>query len=301
MMNPSKENVATRRLKRWWAVGVIAAFGAAATGVQAGNLWLTGHDAELHCDGAGPQCDYFGIAANFVRQSAPTKTLPILVLDSGTEVTNSLNGATAKGHNSVEGAGNAFPFTVVGPSTPAFATTPLTTANWSAIIIASDSTCGGCDNSTSDIAAINGRASELQAFFSAGGGILYLAGADNSATYYNSVPIPATGVAVAGPFTLTSVGTSLGLTSTDVNCCATHNSFTLPAAGSGLQVAETDSAGNAETLVASGATICPGGICGGGGVSVASPVPTMGEWAMIAMASLLAAMGLVQLRRRRLR
>jgi hypothetical protein len=273
----------------------------ASTGVHAGNLWLTGHDAELHCDGTGgAQCHYFGIAVNFVRQGAPTKTLPILVLDSDGQVAASLGATEVKALNSVEGAGNAYAFTVVDPSSAAFTTTPLTTANWSMIVIASDSTCGGCDNTVADITAINARTAEIQAFFTAGGGLLYFAGAANRATYYNSVPIPATGVAVAAPFTVTSVGAALGLTSIDVNCCATHNSFSLPAAGSGLQVAETDSLGNAETLIAAGAVICPGGICGGGGgPTVFVPVPTLGEWAMIVMAGMLAMIGLIQLRRRR--
>ncbi len=130
---------------------------------------------------------------------------------------------------------------------------------------------------------------------------MYLAGAENRATYYASVPIPATAVAVAAPFTITPVGAGLGLTDADANCCATHNSFSLPPPGSALQVAETDTAGNAETLIAAGAVICPGGICGGGGGLPTEPVqiPTMSEWAMIAMIGLLALTGWIQYRRRR--
>ncbi len=268
---------------------------------NAGNLWLTGHDADVLCAGSGSQCAYFGIAANFVRQGAPTKTLPILVLDSGAQVASSLNGAVSKSKNTIEGAGNSFPFTVVDPSSPAFATTPLSTANWSAIIIASDSTCGGCDNTVADITAINARTAELQAFFTAGGGLLYLAGANNRATYYTSVPVPATGVAVAGPFTVTAIGTGLGLTNADANCCATHNSFSLPGLGSPLQVAETDSTGNAETLIATGAGVCSGSLCGGGGGAAAvEEVPTLSEGMMVAMIALLAMAGWLQLRRRRL-
>lgn len=271
----------------------------AAFSAQAGNLWLTGHDADFHCDGSGgSQCNYFGIAANFVRQSAPTKTLPILVLDSGSEVANSLNATEAKARNTVEGAGAAFPFTVVDPTSPAFATTPINVANFSAIIIASDSSCGGCDNDAADIAAINARTSEIQAFFTAGGGLLYLAGASNRATYYASVPIPTTGVAVSAPFTVQPPGAALGLTTSDVNCCATHNSFSLPPAGSALVVAETDSAGFAETLIATGASICTGGICGAGGEVALLPVPTMSEWSMIVMALLIASFGWMSLRRR---
>lgn len=276
------------------ALAAVAAFPA-----YAGNLVLTGHDMELHCSG-GAGCNNFGVVVNFVRQGAPTKTLPILVLDSGTETATALGMAATMSHNGVEGAGNAFPFTVVDPSSAAFATTPLSVSNWSAIIIASDSTCGGCDNTVADITAINARTSEIQAFFSAGGGLLYLAGADNRATYYASVPIPATGLAVAPPFTVTSAGLSLGLNMTESNCCATHNSFSLPAAGSPLQVAETDSAGNAETLFASGAAICSGTLCGGGGSGPpVVQVPTLSQWALMAMVALLFASGWVQLRRRR--
>jgi hypothetical protein len=290
------ENAFRERLVRLLGVVALPVLGFVAVDAQAGNLWLTGHDAELHCDGTGgAQCNYFGIAANFVRQGAPTKTLPVLVLDSGTQVQNSLNSNEAKAKNTVEGAGSAIPFTVVDPSSAAFPTTPLSVANWSAIIIASDSTCGGCDNDTADIAAINARTAELQAFFSAGGGLLYLAGAGNRATYYASVPIPATGVAVAAPFTVQPAGAALGLTSADVNCCATHNSFALPAPGSALVVAETDSAGAAETLIVSGGSICGGAICGGGaGVAV----PTLSDWALVTMGALLLLVGAAFLRRR---
>ena len=287
---------ASLKLCSLFLVGLTGA--AVSLSAQAGNLWLTGHDADFHCNGGGSQCSYFGIAANFVRQSAPTRTLPILVLDSGGQVAASLNGAIAQSKNTVEGVGNPYPFTVVDPTAPAFVTTPINVATWSAIIIASDSTCGGCDNDLADIAAINARTTEIQSFFSAGGGLLYLAGADNRATYYASVPIPATGVAVSAPFTVQPPGAALGLTSADVNCCATHNSFSLPPPGSALVVAETDSAGFAETLIATAASVCPGGICSGPGGSAAE-IPTVSEWGMIATIMLLATFGWLGIRRRR--
>jgi hypothetical protein len=163
---------------------------------------------------------------------------------------------------------------VVDPA--AFATKPLNTATYSAIAIASDSSCGGCDlnasGGTEDSDLINARSAEIQAFFNAGGGLLYLAGAlhgdgDPSTgpdSYYSSVPLPASGKPVSPPFTLTDVGKALGLTDDDANCCATHNSFSFPPAGSGLQVAETDSAAPpfAETLIAKG-KIGTGGFTGG--------------------------------------
>jgi hypothetical protein len=162
----------------------------------AGNLWLTGHDMDFHCSG-GAGCNTFGIALNFVRQGAPTKTLPVLVLDEGGQVAASAANPVATARNTVEGAGVPFPVTVVNPTSAAFATTVISTANFSAIVIASDSTCGGCDNTVASITAINARTADIQAFFTAGGGILYNSGAANRDTYYASVPIPATGVAVA--------------------------------------------------------------------------------------------------------
>jgi hypothetical protein len=288
-----------RMLARWASsVGVCVALAFAAVPAQAGNLWLTGHDADFHCSG-GAQCNHMGIAANFARQGAPNKALPILVLDSGSEVTTALGQAAARAKNAVEGAGAAFPTTVVDPSSPAFATTPISTANWSAIIIASDTLCGGCDNDAADVAAINARTAELQAFFTAGGGLVYLAGSGRPG-YYDSVPIPATAVAVAPPFTLTPVGVGLGLLDPeDTDCCATHNSFNIPPVGGPLQVAEFDSAGFAETLVATGASICSGVLCGG---PTGGPVdvPTLSEWSMITLAALLALAGVYAVRRRRL-
>ena len=96
------------------------------------------------------------------------------------------------------------------------------------------------------------------AVLATGGGILALTGADNRATYYNDVPLPAlTAVAVAEPFTPIAAGAALGITDAMVNCCATHNSFVIPTAP--FVVLETDTAGNAETIAAFNATIGGGG------------------------------------------
>src|SRR5262249_40443619 len=121
-------------------------------------------------------------------------------------------------------------------------TTPLVDGSgrplWSAIIVASDASCGGCDlNNTGsghpDSDAINARTSAIQMFFNAGGGLLYLAGADNAFNadgvtgkdiYYASVPVPVGGRPVSPRFTVTADGGSLGITDAMANCCATHNS-----------------------------------------------------------------------------
>ncbi len=59
-----------------------------------------------------------------------------------------------------------------------------------------------------------------------------------------------------------------------------------------------EGAGNAETLIASGAGICSGTLCGGTGGATVEPIPTLSEWAMIAMIALLEMAGWLQLRRR---
>jgi hypothetical protein len=150
-----------------------------------------------------------------------------------------------------------------------FASEPLVDSTgkplFSAIIVASDITCGGCDNNddyliTPDSDAINARASDIKTFYNAGGGILALAGADNLDVFYNFLPISATGTTVTPPFTLSSVGLSLGLidngsgSNTDDNCCVTHNSFQPPNPLGQYQVAENDNAGMPETMIVQAGT-----------------------------------------------
>jgi len=248
------------------AAAVIVSFSGAITHSHAapassGALWATGHDADLHCasTNGGNQCHYFQIAVTFVRNGS---TLPILALDHRTEVATAISNAFGSSAPTV---------TTVDPRT-GFAALPLVNSTgkplYSAMIIASDITCLGCDNNngvgdTPDSDAINARAADIKTFFNAGGGILALAGAKNISVFYNFLPISVTAIPVSPPngppggFTLTSVGVSLGLTNSDINCCRTHNSFQLPASGSPLQVAEKDSAGNAETLIAKPSTPPP--------------------------------------------
>ena len=228
----------------------------ASSSASAGALWVTGHDVDYHCSNSNPTtgagCHYLQVAVNFVRNGS---RLPILALDHGSEVAAAISDAF----------GSSAPLvTTVDPRT-GFASLPLVSLNgtplYSAIIVASDITCIGCDNNdaagvTPDSDSINARATAIKAFFNAGGGILALAGADNMSVFYNFLPITVTAIPVSpaggspGGFTLTALGQSLGLTDSDINCCITHNSFQLPASGSPLRVAENDSAGNAETLIA---------------------------------------------------
>ncbi len=252
------------------------AFGGAASsayGATGANFIATGHDMDFHCaEGTTSECNYFKIVVDKVRNGS---SLPILALDQGTEVATALVNA---------GYSSADVVTVDPSNATVFNATPFTDGAgnplYSAIITASDSTCGGCDNTPAGESNINARASDFTTYFNHGGGILALAGAENYSTYYNFVPLTGvTGVAVTYPFTVTSDGTALGITNTMANCCATHNSFVPPS--SPFVILENDSATptpNAETIAAFNASI------GGGGFTTADPTslsvsPASGDYA----------------------
>ena len=223
------------------------AFSGGAGAATGANFFATGHDMDFHCSsGETLECDYFKILVDKARNGS---TLPILGLDQGTQIADSM---TAMGES---------PVTIVDPSdATALNATAFTTAGgaplYSVIITASDETCGGCDNTDVGEANINARAADFATFFNGGGGIIALAGAERLDTYYNFVPLAGlSAVAVSEPFTVTPDGAALGATDEMANCCPTHNSFNTPPAP--LLVLETDGAGFAETIGATGVQIGP--------------------------------------------
>lgn len=276
---------------------VLVAFLALPGQAMAGRILLTGHDADFHCSGSfgenaanEDQCGFVRKAVNYVRGGAPNPTLPVLVLDvEDFDFPKALDNAFGL---------NVVPRVIMAPQSPEFAAEPLTVDRYSAILVASDHSCGGCDlnppnpstfeDSTADSQAIARRSTAIRDFFNNGGGIYANAGAshgdgtDASDNYYRFIPVPATGSPVSIPFRTTLAGVeTLGLfdpcngdTSTcssenirksDINCCPTHNSFQRPKLGS-YTIAELDSAGLAETLITDG-TIT------GRGVSARNTVP----------------------------
>ena len=178
----------------WIATGSVTP----AHAVTPSNFVATGHDMDYHCtSGTTAECDYFKILVDKVRNGS---TLPILALDQGSELTSALALAGES------------PVVTVDPSdTATFNATAFVDGSgapkYSAIITASDSTCGGCDNTPAGEDNINARAADFATFFNAGGGIFALAGADNFATYYNFVPLTGvSGQAVTSPFTVQPAG-----------------------------------------------------------------------------------------------
>jgi len=266
-----------------------------------GNIYLTGHDLDFHCalQPLPTSCNAFKIAVLFAVAGAPDKTKHVLFLDQNTAPGQLATAATNAG---LTAAG--ITWDVVDPTSATFTghcdgCTPLALTgvsgapNYSAIVFASDYTCGGCDNDVNGENAINARSGAIANFFLAGGGLVYLSAGENFvcadegcthftdtgswARYYNSVP-SAYGVAgmrtsldgvnpqangcltntLTGPcYQLTAAGIALGLNNNDANCCFTHNSFSL-FEGNQLTIAETDpvvseSGGNPITLYASDA------------------------------------------------
>lgn len=245
------------------SMAMVSVSDAAGVPTSGANFVATGHDMDLHCSGGNiDECNYLKIVTDKVRNGS---ALPILALDHGTEVPVSM------------GKIGESPVTTVDPDNAAALnavkfTSPTGNPLFSAIIVASDATCGGCDNDPTGEANINARAADFKTFFNHGGGILALAGANNRATYYNFVPLGLTAAAVSPPFTVTAKGTAIGITTTMANCCATHNSFALPT--SPLVVLETDTAGLAETIAAFNVSIGGGGFTSPPPSKSSTPTPT---------------------------
>jgi hypothetical protein len=292
------------------AIAVLASLAVPAS-AQAGRLVVTGHDADGHCSrelvaDQPASCAFVATSVNWVRATAPDPTKPVLILDrAALDLRRAVDRMNA--------AGATVPYRVVDPRSPEFATLPLDTATYSAILIASsknevsDRTPQDLNEfgSTPDTDAINARAADIARFFNAGGGLDVMsggtAGRADSARYYAFIKITRGGGVVSTPFTLTPVGRAIGWQDSrlypgelnSINCCDTHISFELPAPESPLKVAELDRIGRAVTMVAqtddiatieeppttaqvifSGAPGVPASGGGGGGTTGAHPSVT---------------------------
>ncbi|UAK26472.1 PEPxxWA-CTERM sorting domain-containing protein [Sphingomonas nostoxanthinifaciens] len=150
---------------------------------------------------------------------------------------------------------------------------------YSAIAIASDIDCGGCDLRASDVAAISAHATAISAFFNAGGGILGMAAADDPLgyAYVPEAAVNGGGSPPSSGFVETAEGTAAGLVAE--NGDPTHNYFPTPGTGglsSAYQVAETNT-GNVESIFVKNGTIS----CTGPSCTITSGVPEPASWAMM--------------------
>lgn len=261
----------------------------AASQAFAGNIVLTGHDNDYHyyygdTSAGGPGPALLAELA-FVRNGS---SLPVLTFDDGSELTSTL---TALGIS----------YTNVNPSSSLSASL-FDPTQYSAMVVASNVNCGGCDNTNADLANIATQSAAIASFFNAGGGILGLAGASDT-NAYAYVPEAATNAGGSPPnsgYVQTAAGATLGLP--PVNGDPTHNFFNEPGTGglaSAYVVTErlTNAVtGTPETIaLANGKITCTGSSCtiGGSGTSVPEPGSLVLLGTAIAMTSLM-------LRRRRI-
>lgn len=229
------------------AIGLVAALSAGPA--QAGKVFLTGHDPDFHAQpGFGAGGDLLQTGISFVTNGTYNQagfkflwvesTIPVPGghLRGENSLSNALGLTLGVNYDRVDGAG----FTALSDAQ---------LAGYTAIAIAS--TFGGT-LTAAELAALNARADDIADFVNAGGGLFASAEcfpcganlAGSAAGLFGFVPVAVTSIGANLPFTVSAFGASLGLTNTDVND-PTHNSFGLVG---GLNVVDTDAAGNATTL-----------------------------------------------------
>jgi hypothetical protein len=198
------------------AAAAIAALPACA--LAGGRLIETGHDADWECAVVGTQCHFIQAAVRYVRNGAPDPSKKVLVVD---DAALQMRAAIVAAF----GPAIASELDVMDPKSAAFRNASLSPSAYSAIVVASDQTCGNdaggffrspsdpatyCDlnrpasnwpppqvgvPTLTDSPSIAARSADIKAFFDAGGGILAGSGADNGDghtgdLYYSFIDVP---------------------------------------------------------------------------------------------------------------
>lgn len=217
---------------------------------NAGPIFLTGHDPDFHTQpGLGFGDTLLATGLGYVtggtyNDSNPSTKKFLWVENKAMPV----QGGHVRGVNSLDDVGaTAANFDWVDAA--GFATANL--SDYSAIAIASS--FGGM-LTRAELDGLIGRKLDIEAFINSGGGLFassecYPCGANLMAgatapDLFGFLPVVVSSIGANPPFSVTTFGASLGLTNADVND-PTHNSFGLVG---GLNVVDTDAAGNATTL-----------------------------------------------------
>jgi MYXO-CTERM domain-containing protein len=254
---------------------------------SAGNIVLTGHDNELHCSGggagggAGSPCTVLGAETDWARAGS---LLPVLAIDQGGELPAALT---------FEGIAS----TVVKPGDVTAGM--FDHSKYSAFVVASVSTCGGCDNPVGTGTLLATFETAIAAFFNAGGGIVGLTSASdpNGFAYAPEVAGSTSPIFDSSGFVATPAGLAGIPGFSAVNGDQTHNIF--PSFNSFYKVAEVFNpdggiTGSAVTIFGSGGITCTGTHC-----HVTPSAPEASTWTMMVLG--FAGFGLVAARARRRR
>jgi hypothetical protein len=225
------------------------------------RLFVTGFDPDYHCSlppvkrapqkrgTVNPACDFFAHAVPFVRNGAPHPGKPVLVLDHATK--DQMTGGLELEKSLKAEFGSGFPTKVMNPRGARFRDARITTKRYSAMLVASDYLCEGCDLNgpltTRDSDAIAARRQAIRGFFKRGGGILALSAGesgdqDRCNAYYAFSPIhiPCPATNGSGSSTTTPAGQALGFS--DANFGSAHNTYGNPGPSSPLKVAARQTA-----------------------------------------------------------
>lgn len=230
---------------------------------HAGNVFVSGHDADFHAISGNT------LGAQHIIQSSLSfarngNSAPILFLQTDTsnlalgDHLDSQQGLVNSGYSAASAPGNHY---VVVNATQ-FATADL--SQYSALFIPSDH---GGTLTGNDLRALNNRATDILNYVNAGGGLVAFA---EDGDHQPAVPGPepalfgflpflvsATGLSQGeSGFTLSPFGVSLGLTPSDINNNFSHNFFT---GTGGMTPVDFDASGRIISLGFSG-TLTPAGV-----------------------------------------
>ena len=218
---PFNEDNMKLSLKRLTSAVLLAA--GLTSGAHAGSIFLTGHDVDFH----GGQNGFDTVILDYLRgggtpiAASSYRVGMIRSAEIGGGVGGVLAGSWAGG------------VTFADPSTFTAATFATFLGTIDVLVVASHTSCGGCDLSTADSNALNAFAPQIASFFNAGGDIWGNTGATLS-TYYNFLPssAAASGSAISGSsgFTCTAAGVAIGINcsaggTSHINGHQTHNRF----------------------------------------------------------------------------
>ena len=209
------------KLKRVVVAMAVAGIGLGLSATaEAGRVVLTGHDNDLHAFFGSPGGDETTTTAAELTYVRAGSTLPVLVIDNGLQAVSLIG--------NIIGAAN-----VVSRTVSAVTAADFDPSLYSAFVVASVQTCGGCDNPVGTGTTLAGFSSAISDFFNAGRGILGETVATDTAGYAY-VPQAAGAPSPIGDsdgFVATAAGTAAMPGFLAVNGDQTHNIFSEPGSG----------------------------------------------------------------------